>query len=683
MNSKIFIGRVMHSRIGPKNHSFSYPVYYYGIDLDELPQLNCQVKGFGYNRLAAVSIQDRDYLDGRGGSIKEKLTSFLNKHGEKYQIGRIFLVTAARYFNYVFNPVSFYYCYDTSNNLRTLVAEVNNTFKERHLYILSEERTANPGYMKHYTVRKDFHVSPFYDMGGEYDFHFANIDDRLDIRLNVLKKGKEVFYSRIQGKPIELTTKNLWRTIMRYPINAALTMPRILWQAAKLHYQKRLPVFTKPAPRSNMTIRTTPPKLFERIGMILAKRFFRQIKTGFLQVNLPNERTPWQFGNRQTKISATIDVRDFRFFRLVLSRGDIGFGEAFEAGYWDSDNVETVLHLLASNKPNANDRKFITSKLTKWSSRVAHVLRKNTRSGSKQNIADHYDLGNSFFSGFLDPTMTYSAGIFNSPNDTLEQAQQNKLSRIIKKLSIRPDAKVLEIGSGWGSFAIKAASETGCQINTITLSQRQKEVVEQRIEKNGVQERVTVALQDYRDLSGCYDRVVSIEMIEAVGEAYLSTYFKTIEHLLKPGGKAMIQAIVFSEKDYDTYRNSCDWIQKYIFPGSHIPSMSKLYEVVHRHTNLEIREVSAFGESYVQTLRGWRQRLLSYENRLDELEIDNKLFRRWLYYLNYCIAGFQIGRVNVAQVLLEKSHAHDRLRTADLNASHLFSLQPESENVAS
>lgn len=352
MNSKILVGHVTHARMTPKKHSFAYPVFLFAIDLDELCFIDETFSLFGYNRTKLFSIFDADYflpLGDQVKTIKQKLMHFLHHSGCNETIERVMLVTAPRYFGYVFNPVSFYHCYNSQNELRYAVAEVNNTFGERHLYILMDHLEVQKGFAAHFRLPKDFHVSPFYDIKGDYDFHFGALGDEFDIRINVLENGKQIFFSQLSGKALEFSRQNIVRTVLRWPFSAALTFSRILWQAGVLHFIKRLPVFTKPVPRSAMTIQVAKPTWMQSIARHIVKNYFGKFRKGHLRVLLPNGQEEWNFGDVDSEFKAVMLIRENTFFSRGLKGADIAFGEMFTDRTWDSPDVTKVLYLFAMN----------------------------------------------------------------------------------------------------------------------------------------------------------------------------------------------------------------------------------------------------------------------------------------------------------------------------------------------
>ncbi|WP_277964496.1 SAM-dependent methyltransferase [Pseudomonas sp. RIT-To-2] len=363
------------------------------------------------------------------------------------------------------------------------------------------------------------------------------------------------------------------------------------------------------------------------------------------------------FGNSMSPLVGEIHVHDSAAWGLVASGGSIGAGEAFIHGYWTSPDLTAVIRVFVSNLDVLDGMERGLARLNRPLVRALHWLNRNTRKGSQKNIAAHYDLGNELFEQFLDPTMMYSAAQFAGPEDSLEQAQLNKLERICQKLALVPGDHLLEIGTGWGSMALYAASHYGCRVTTTTLSREQYEYTRQRIEAQGLQDRVTLLLSDYRDLTGSYDKLVSIEMIEAVGHRFLPTYFQKCADLLKPDGVMLLQAITIREQRYEQARRSVDFIQRYIFPGGALPSVQAMLQIVGRDTDMNLLHMEDFGLHYARTLRLWHDNFRRAHNRLRELGYDDYFLRLWEFYLCYCEGGFLERTIGTAQLLLAKPAA--------------------------
>lgn len=656
LNSRLYVGKVYHERRTPLIHRFTYPAYGYVLDIDELDELGRKLLFFAHNKFSPVSIYDKDYLGSAGGTIREKLVRFLSQVCAAEELGKVELVTSARFFNYVFNPVNFYYCYKTSGELLAVVTEINNTFGEKHLYVLSEDSRVGSKFLASYTFKKDFHVSPFYNMEGDYKFHFSNLAEKFDIQTEIFRDGRKDFHARLWGKQIPLTSKNLMKTLLRFPITASLTMPRILWQAAQLHYYKKLPVYTKPNPRSEMTIGILAPTLRERFAKRVLYSYFAKLKCGKLNFIDPHGDVA-SFGDKESKFEATVRIKNYSFYWKVIKGGDIGFGESYAEGDWDSDNLSRVLAIFINNFEHFDDREIATSIFRKTFDQVRHNLRKNSIKGSKDNIGAHYDLSNELFETFLDETMMYSSALFKNEGDSLYAAQINKLHSIIEQAEIGESDHVLEIGSGWGGFAIEAVKQTGCRVTTVTISEEQFDYAKKRIRDAGLQDKIEIQLCDYRKIQGSYDKIVSIEMIEAVGEKYLGTFFNCCDKLLKSDGLLFLQLISMPDERIDAYRNSGDWIQKHIFPGCFVPSLSVLKSAMGSSSSFQIKAMRDIGLHYAKTLGIWKDNFNKKSSSLDALGFDARFQRAWNYYFSYCEAGFSTKYLADLHLVLKKVSA--------------------------
>lgn len=393
-------------------------------------------------------------------------------------------------------------------------------------------------------------------------------------------------------------------------------------------------------------------------GSLLRRGVLRQLsllKHGQLLVIEDGERL--LFGTPGSTLLGEIHVNDPALWGMVAGNGSIGAGEAFIHGYWSSPDLTAVVRVFVSNLDVLDAMEGGLARISRPLVQGLHWLNRNTRKGSQKNIAAHYDLGNDLFEEFLDPTMMYSAGQFLRPDDSLEQAQLNKLQRICQKLALQPGDHLLEIGTGWGSMALYAAQHYGCRVTTTTLSKEQYAFTAQRIEQLGLQDRVTLLLQDYRDLTGQYDKLVSIEMIEAVGHRFLPTYFKQCAQLLKSNGLMLIQAITIREQRYEQACRNVDFIQRYIFPGGALPSVQKMLDVVSRNTDMNLLHMEDFGLHYARTLRLWHENFRHAHGRLTELGYDDYFLRLWEFYLCYCEGGFLERAIGTAQLLLAKPAA--------------------------
>jgi cyclopropane-fatty-acyl-phospholipid synthase len=353
-------------------------------------------------------------------------------------------------------------------------------------------------------------------------------------------------------------------------------------------------------------------------------------------------------------LSVTVRVHDPRFYTDIAFGGSIGAGEAYMAGYWSCDDLTAVMRVMIGNMGVVDGLERGLARLGAPLRRALHWAARNSRRGSRRNIAAHYDLGNDFFRIFLDPTMMYSAALFERPDMTLEQASLAKLDRICRRLELKPGDHLLEIGTGWGAMAIHAAARYGCRVTTTTISQQQYDLARERIDAAGLADRITLLREDYRDLTGQYDKLVSIEMIEAVGHQYYDAYFRQCGALLKPHGMMLLQAITIADQRYEAARRSVDFIQRHIFPGSCIPSVTAIADAVARVTDMRLVDLLDIGAHYATTLRCWRENLFANIDRVRALGYPEEFIRMWTFYLCYCEGGFIERVIGDAQMLFIK-----------------------------
>jgi cyclopropane-fatty-acyl-phospholipid synthase len=353
----------------------------------------------------------------------------------------------------------------------------------------------------------------------------------------------------------------------------------------------------------------------------------------------------------EAPLRVDLRVHDPAFWRLLAANGSVGAAEAYMDGAWDCDDLVGLVRLLVRNRDLLDGMEGGAAKLGGMAMRALHALRRNTRAGSRRNIAAHYDLGNDFFQLMLDADMMYSSAIFAGPADTLEEASRRKLDRICEKLDLKAHDHLVEIGTGWGGMALHAARTRGCRVTTTTISREQHALASARVQAAGLQDRVTVLLSDYRDLQGRYDKLVSIEMVEAIGHQYLDAYFATCARLLAPGGLALVQAITIEDHRYAQALRSVDFIKRHVFPGSFIPCASALVAAAARSGPLRLINLEDFGDSYAQTLRHWRARFLHNREAVRALGHDERFLRLWEFYLCYCEGGFLERAIGDAQLL--------------------------------
>jgi cyclopropane-fatty-acyl-phospholipid synthase len=389
-------------------------------------------------------------------------------------------------------------------------------------------------------------------------------------------------------------------------------------------------------------------------------RLFEKMPYGRLVVELPDGKHH-RFGNGEG-VHALIRVSDTDFFMKCSLYGDVGFAESYIDGDWSTDsiaNIVTWFILNINHNPVLSGKglpKYFSNFLTVFN-KLYHKTRRNTIEGSRKNISEHYDLGNNFYKLFLDETMTYSSGIFRTPDMSLKAAQDEKYDRLCREINLVATDHVLEIGSGWGGFATHAARHYGCRVTTVTISEQQFAYTQERILREGLEDKISVHLQDYRTLEGSFDKIVSIEMLEAVGHKYLPTYFRKCNELLKPAGRLALQVITSQDKRYHEHRKNVDFIQKHIFPGSQTPSFAYIHEVVSKVSDLNLYDMKDIGLDYARTLRMWSDYFNHHLQSVRNLGMSESFIRKWNYYLQYCEAGFATRHVTVKQLIYTRPYA--------------------------
>jgi cyclopropane-fatty-acyl-phospholipid synthase len=393
--------------------------------------------------------------------------------------------------------------------------------------------------------------------------------------------------------------------------------------------------------------RLNAPNAFKIVALVAM-----QARVGHLTMILP-DGVKLHFGGREPGPEAQIFIRDYAMAKRVLAAGDIGFAESYMAEEWDTPNLTAVLAFFSLNWDAAR-RIAVGGKLVRWINSFRHALKHNSKEQAKRNILAHYDLGNAFYEHWLDPTMTYSSALYSSETETLQSAQLTKYRLIAETIGAHEGAHLLEIGSGWGGFAEVAAREYGAKVTSITISNAQHDYAARRMFEQGLNDRVEIVLKDYRDLEGQYDGVASIEMFEAVGEQYWPAYFGKVHDSLKDGACAALQIITIDDAIFPSYRKRMDFIQRFIFPGGMLPSVSRLHEET-RAAGMQMETVKMFAPSYARTLREWSVKVDQAWPKIAALGFDERFRRLWQFYLSYCEAGFATKRIDVGQFALRKA----------------------------
>jgi cyclopropane-fatty-acyl-phospholipid synthase len=398
--------------------------------------------------------------------------------------------------------------------------------------------------------------------------------------------------------------------------------------------------------------RARPASAAERRALATTAAMLANVQLGRVELELPDGRHR-TFGDPTSALAASIEVADWSFFTRLVHGASVGVGETYMLGAWRSSDLVSLIRIMIANRA-ALKRITPAALLNIAGDKIIHAVRANRLGQTQRNIAAHYDLSNELYALFLDATMTYSAAYFDESATSLEQAQEAKYRRLADKARIDAGCHVLEIGCGWGGFAVFAARTYGARVTGITLSLEQAHEARARVRRAGLDHLVDIRVIDYRHVRGRYDRVVSIEMLEAVGHRYLGTYFEAIDRLLAPDGLAAIQVITIPEQRYASYRRRPDFIQRYIFPGGHLPSLEAMSGTMGRRSALYIDDVENIGMHYAETLRRWRERFLANADKVRALGFDDRFVRMWEFYLAYCEGAFLARYVNDLQVVLTR-----------------------------
>ncbi len=673
MRSALYEGTLVHARTRPARNVFRYPVCFYALDLDELPELDRRLTLFGYNRRAPLTLRDGDHLGDPARPLKENVVAFLAGNGIDLAGGRVTLLTNLRVFGYVFNPVSYFYCWTGDGALAAIVAEVSNTFGERHPYLLTADNRVKEGARLVYEHPKVLHVSPFFGMDQHYRFSFTEPGASVHAGVGIVEGGERPFQAELTGLRRPLTDAGLARALVRHPLMSQQVTALIHWQAVKL-FMKRVPFHHKPdfvpgegsataaavappgdeeAPRRSLRPLPTPRRSpLTPVARRAALWGLGSPARGRIAVRLP-DGTRRVAGDPATGPDVEVTVASRDLWRRLAGRGRLGVGESYVAGDWWADDLVGLLEILAVTAEGAR-RRPPASWLMEAQRRRPRLPARADLPGARRDIQYHYDLGNDLYALFLDETWTYSCAVFDEPGMSLADAQRAKYDRICRKLGLGPDSRVLEIGCGWGGFALHAAERYGAHVTGLTLSDEQAALARERIAEAGLEDRITIRLEDYRSHAGRYTHVASIEMLEAIGHRQFPVYFAAVDRMLEDGGLACIQTIAVPDQRYERYRRGNDWIREHIFPGAVIPSLEAVSRAMTRSSELIVEDVENIGVHYAETLRLWRERFLANREAVLALGYDDRFVRTWEFYLAFCEAGFRTRALHDYQLVLTR-----------------------------
>lgn len=682
LKSGLYTGTVTHARTEP-SHSFSYPIFLTYLDLDEVEDVLSHHPLWSTHPMSPVQFRRSDYLGDPSVPLSDAVRDIVEKEtGERPQ-GSIRMLGHLRTFWWLFNPITLYYCFDRHDDLCAVVAEVTSTpWHERHSYVVPA-RSARGGHL----VPKRLHVSPFMGMDQFYDFRVGEPANGATVDIDTYESGSRVLSVSLRLEREEVSRRALGSILWRYPFQTLRVSAAIYAQAAHLR-RSGAPFHAHPR-RGTLAPEEAVGNTFECAGLdsgaklravgiadlarttagrstlpvargarFVIRRMLKGLRRGALMIEESGTRT--RYGD-QSVTPAEIVVRDPRAWQAVVSEGSVGLGRGYIHGWWDSPDPVAVLRVLTRNlewldRVNAATDRRLGPLLDRMRRRR---LGRPSRRRDRENVRAHYDLGNEFFELMLDDTMSYSCAVFADEDTPLVDASIAKLDRICRLLDLGPDDHLLEIGTGWGGLATFAAERFGCQVTTTTVSAEQYDRARKRVAEAGLTDRVEVLDLDYRALEGSFDKVVSVEMIEAVDWREHDLFFQTCDRLLRPGGRMVLQAITIPDDRFDLRKNRTDFIKHFIFPGGCLPSRAAIAESVRRTSDLEVTDLDEIGPHYVQTLRCWRRNLDDAEDAVRALGLDERFSRMWGLYLAFCEAGFSEGHIGVVQMVLERQGRAD------------------------
>ncbi len=644
-NSALYRGWVTHRRRGPVRHGFRYPIVMPLFDLDEVPEVLDSIPLWSARRPAPARLRCSDFLGG-GSGLAERARVLVLSHVGRRPAGPVRLLANPRFLGVGFNPVSFLFLHGADGGLEAVIAEVTNTpWGERHAYVLDGESRDPDGAVRA-TLVKRLHVSPFQSMDQSYEISVDERGEELRVTIRSLEDGGEVFTVTMALRRHEMTKDAMVGVLMRHPPSTIATLGRIYANALRLRL-KGATTHPHPGRATGMSAGGLSRSV---VHGVLAR-----IRSGRIELREGWSSRRKLFGPGAAGLSAEIEVHDPGFYDALARRRSIGLGESYAEGLWDTPDIVALLRIGAREMFRLDRARRLLAPLARPLHRLAMLPLLNTVGGARRNIAAHYDLGNEMFETFLDSeSMMYSSACFEHRGQSLEEAQQNKLERICAALELGPEDHVLEIGTGWGGFAIHAAREHGCRVTTTTVSSRQREHAEARVRSAGLESRVTVLGEDYRTLRGRFDKLVSIEMIEAVGWEYLDLFFRRCSELLEPDGLMFLQAICVDDRAFQAEKATRSFANQLIFPGGCLPSVERIHRCLASETDMRDVWLEDISASYALTLRAWRERFTAASSRLADLGYESPFRRLWELYFALSEAGFLEARLSDVQMLCAK-----------------------------
>ena len=656
-HSRLAVGRVRHRRHYPKKHWFNYKLYYSWLDIDELSAID-EFPFWSTKKFNLVEFRRSDYLRPLDQSLREAVNHHLESAAILEKPHRIMLLTHLRQWGKSFNPVSFYFCFRDDSQCFAILSEITNTpWGERHVYVHDCAKSLADKQPFVFEFEKVFHISPFMPMDVHYRWQFDVDGDQIAIVMQLYRNHRLEFDADLNLKFIPLTRHAAAKMPFHFAFMPLKVIASIYWEALRLWF-KRVPFYKHPnravrasnhhEEKNTMALEALPWNIgnqsnsaYKRLLLTVANR----IKVGTLRI-IDGEET-YEFGkaaehlnDEQHALNAEIHIVNPDVYRQIIRQGGNGAAQGYIDGHWKSPDLVNVIRVMAANQSTFDTVDERSSLWSRIQNKLMHWMNRNSITGSKRNILAHYDLSNDFYKLFLDSKMMYSSALYDENTTDLEQASANKLRSVCDKLQLNEQDHLLEVGSGWGGLAIYAAKHYGCKVTTTTISDAQYNEAKSRIAQEKLEDKITLLKQDYRLLEGSYDKIVSIEMVEAVGHQYLDGYFAKLGQLLKPGGRFLMQAITIDDRRYQRALREVDFIKKFIFPGSFIPSLTTLATSAAK-SGFRVKSLEDLGDSYAKTLKAWRNNFQNNIEHIHGLGFDEPFERLWMFYFCYCEGGFR------------------------------------------
>ncbi len=651
----LYTGTVAHRRLAPRAHAFSYAVALCYLDVDHVAEVLACYPWWSSKPWRPVRFVRSDYLGDPRRPLGAEVRRVVAEQVGEDPAGPVWMLTQLRTWGWLFNPLTLYFCFRPGGReLAAVVAEVTNTpWGERCRYVFA----ASPGGRVEATVDKAMHVSPFLDMAQVYRFEIEAPGPSISVRVRCSTRDVTVLEASMDLQRRRLDRRSMTTVLFTHPAMTMKVSAAIYLEALRLAL-KGVPFHPHPKKQRRSVVPSIvpaparrPPEALVALAAPVAKAALRRLENAGIVVVEGDRKEHFGVPGASSP-PVTLTVHDPAAYAAALRHGSVGLARSYAEGWWEADDLVGFLRLATRQVGSRRSR-------LGWAGKLATLVpstESRDRSGHHQDVRAHYDLGDEFFALFLDPTMTYSCATFEHPGQGLEEAQRAKLERICKLLDLSAADELLEIGTGWGSLALHAASRYGCRVVTTTVSERQRAYAQAAVEQAGLSHLVEVRGEDFRDLRGSFDKIASIEMIEAIGWRNFDEFFGVCSRLLRKGGAIALQAIVIAEEHYERAKRREDFIKALVFPGSCLPSVGALVGSAGR-AGLRPEALADIGVHYAETLRRWRRRFGEHHDDAAALGFDERFLRLWDLYLAYCEAGFAEGRISDVQLRLTHARA--------------------------